>query len=62
METKELKEKIKKEVDNIPEDVLETVLNYLKALTGKSKKNILLSQNLGKILYEDKNLLERLAK
>jgi hypothetical protein len=62
METRELKEKINKVLDNIPDDVLEEVLEYLKSLINKSKNNIVLSHNLGKILDEDKNLLERLAK
>jgi hypothetical protein len=62
METKDLKEKIKNEVDNIPEDALEALLDYLKSLSGKSKRDILLSQNLSKILEEDQKLLQRLAK
>ena len=61
MATKEIKEKINHVIDNIPEDVLEDVLIYLKSLTNKSKNKIHLSQNLSKILEEDKNLLERLA-
>jgi len=48
-------------LNNIPDDVLEDVLRYLKSLTNKSRRSIILSQNLGKILEEDKNLLERLA-
>jgi len=62
METKELKDKIYRALDNIPDDVLEEILEYLKSLTNKSKSDIELSQNLRKILREDKNLLERLAK
>jgi hypothetical protein len=45
----------------MPEEVLEDVFKYLKSLTTKSAKEIRLSQNIGKILKEDKNLLERLA-
>jgi hypothetical protein len=62
METKEIKQKINKVIDNIPDDVLEDVLEYLKTLTAKSKDKIHLSHNLSKILNEDKNLLQRLAK
>jgi hypothetical protein len=62
METKELKDKINRALDNIPDEVLEEILEYLKSLTNKSKSDIVLSQNLGKILKEDKGLLERLAK
>ena len=61
MATKELKDKINKVLDTIPEDVLEEVFTYLKSLTNKSKSKVVLSQNLKKILEEDKNLLERLA-
>lgn len=62
METKELKQKINSVIDSIPEDVLEDVLEYLKSLTTKSKDKVNLSHNLSKILNEDKNLLQRLAK
>lgn len=61
MAAKEIKEKIYKVLDNMPDDLLEDVFKYLKSLTNKSKGDILLSQNLGRILEEDKNLLERLA-
>lgn len=61
MSTKELKDRINKVLDSIPDEVLEEVLKYLKSLTNKSKKDIALSQNLSRILEEDKNLLERLA-
>ncbi|MBN2666119.1 MAG: hypothetical protein JXR67_06380 [Bacteroidales bacterium] len=61
MATKEIKEKIYKVLDNMPDDVLEDVFKYLKSLTNKLKDDILLSQYLGRILEEDKNLLERLA-
>jgi hypothetical protein len=61
MATKELKDMINKVIDNMPEDILEDVFNYLKSMTNKSKSDIILSQNLSRILDEDKNLLERLA-
>ena len=61
MATKEIKEQIYKVLDNMSDDILEDVFKYLKSLTNKSRSNILLSQNLGRILEEDKNLLERLA-
>jgi len=61
MATKEIKERIYKVLDNMSDDILEDVFEYLKSLTNKSRSNILLSQNLGRILEEDKNLLERLA-
>jgi hypothetical protein len=62
MAPKELKDKINKVIDNMPDDILEDVFNYLKAMTSKSRSDIMLSQNLGKIIEEDKNLLEKLAK
>jgi hypothetical protein len=61
MATKEIKERIYKVLDNMSDDILEDVFKYLKSLTNKSRSDILLSQNLGRILEEDKNLLERLA-
>lgn len=61
MTPKQIKDQINNLIDSIPEDVLEDVLEYLKSLPNKSKKEIQLSQNLSKILKEDKNLLERLA-
>lgn len=61
MSTKEIKDKINSVIDSIPDDILEDVLEYLKSLTNKSKKEIQQSQNLSKILSEDKKLLQRLA-
>ena len=61
MAAKDLKDKINQVLDNMSDDVLEDVFKYLKSLTNRSKKDIRLSQNLGKILEEDKSLLERLA-
>jgi len=61
MATKEMKERINRVLDNMSDDILEDVFKYLKSLTNKSKGDILLSQNLGRILEEDRNLLERLA-
>lgn len=58
----EVKEKINNVINDIPEEALEGVLEYLKSLAEKTKKDIRLSQDLSKILHEDKNLLERLAK
>lgn len=61
MATEEIKERINKVLANIPDEVLEDVLDYLKSLMNKSRDKVLLSSNLRKILKEDKNLLERLA-
>jgi len=61
MATKELKERINRVLDSMSDDILEDVFKYLKSLTNKSRSDIILSQNLGRILEDDKNLLERLA-
>jgi hypothetical protein len=61
MAAKEIKEKIYRVLDKMSDEVLEDVLMYLKSLTNKSKNEILLSRNLGRILEEDRNLLERLS-
>jgi hypothetical protein len=62
MSTKDLKDRINKVLDDIPEDVLGDVLEYLKSITHMSKGSIRLTYNLRQILDEDKHLLERLAK
>jgi len=62
MTARDLKDKINQVLDKMPDEVLEDVFKYLKSLTTKSAQEIRLSQNFGKILKEDKNLLERLAK
>jgi hypothetical protein len=62
MSTKELKEEINRVLNDAPDEILESVLDYLKGLLSKSKSNAILSNNLNRILREDKELLERLAK
>jgi hypothetical protein len=62
MAAKEIKDKINRVLDNMSDDILEDVFKYLKAMTNKSRSDIILSQNLGRILEEDKDLLEKLAK
>jgi hypothetical protein len=62
MSKNEVKEQINKVLDNVPDEALESILNYLKELISKSETDIILSNNLNKILSEDKEVLERLAK
>jgi hypothetical protein len=62
MTTNEIKSEIQKTLDNIPENVLQDILDYLRSIQGKSAETIKLSKNLRDILTEDKELLERLAK
>jgi hypothetical protein len=62
MSTKELKEEINKVLSDAPEDILESILDYLKGLLSKPGSNAKLYSNLNRILHEDRELLERLAK
>ena len=62
MTAKEIKSEIQRTLDNIPENVLQDILDYLKVIQGKSTDKIELSKNLRDILTEDKELLERLAR
>jgi hypothetical protein len=62
MSTKELKEEINKVLSDAPDEILESVLDYLKGLLSKSNPHAILSNNLNRILHEDKELLEKLAK
>ncbi len=61
MTAKQIKTEIQKLLDTIPDVVLENILEYLKALQSKSVDSISLSQNMRKILIEDRELLEKLA-
>lgn len=58
----EVKEEIQRIINRLPEDVLSDIWTYLKELENSSKSEIELSAHLRKILTEDKNLLQRLAK
>ena len=58
----EVKEKIAQIVENLPEEVLGSLLEYLKQLEKASIEKKHLSLNLSTILSEDKILLEKLAK
>ena len=62
MTVKEIKSEIQRTLDNIPENVLQDILDYLKSIQGKSADKVKLSKNLRDILTEDKELLDRLAK
>ena len=45
----------------MPEVVLEDILEYLKTVQSKSVDSVNLSQNMRKILIEDRELLKKLA-
>ena len=62
MTTLEIKNEIKKTIDDLPENILNDVLEYLNELKNTSKEKVRLSKNLSSILREDKGLLQRLAK
>jgi hypothetical protein len=62
MTTKELKTEIQKLLDTVPENVLQDLLDYLKQASHQTKDQSELSSYLKKILAEDKQVLEMLAK
>ena len=62
MTTKEIKSEIQKSLDKVPDSVLEDILNFLKQAENQPTDKISLTRNLKKIMTEDKELLERLAK
>ena len=62
MTTEEIKEEINRVIQEVPEDFLEDILSYLKNIEKKSKDDLGAFINLKKILKEDGELLEKLAK
>ena len=62
MTTKEIKSEIQKSLDNVPESVLQDVLDFLKKVENQPTETLNLMKDLRDILTEDKELLERLAK
>jgi hypothetical protein len=62
MSINELKSEIQKALDNVPEFVLEDVLTLLKKAQSQPNDRVALANHLRKILAEDNNLLDRLAK
>lgn len=62
MSTKEIKDEIQKLLNNVPDDVLKDLLKYLKEAQNQTGDKIQLSLHLKKIISEDQELLERLAK
>jgi hypothetical protein len=61
MSVKELKQEIYKAVENMPEEILENILEYFKELEHSSKDRIKMAKNIKTILSEDKELLHKLA-
>jgi hypothetical protein len=61
MSTQEIRSEIHKVVDNMPDDILQNILEYFKTIEHSSKDRVKLSYNLKKILSEDNSLLQKLA-
>jgi len=62
MKTQDIKKKINKAIDEVPESYLPDILLYLNQLKNSSSRNIDTLQNFRKILKEDRTLLSKLAK
>ncbi|MCB0727533.1 MAG: hypothetical protein KDD00_08715 [Ignavibacteriae bacterium] len=61
MSPQELKNEIQKAIDSAPDSVLNEILNYIQLINNTDSEKLKLSQNLNKILKEDKELLKRLS-
>ena len=59
--TKEIKSEIQKSLDNVPDSVLQDILDFLKLAEKHSTERLNLTRNLRDILAEDRELLEKLA-
>ena len=61
MTTKDLRMEINRVMENVPDDFLSEILNYLKEVENKTKQDLSSVQRIKRILKEDKDLLEKLA-
>ena len=61
MTTLELKTAIYKAVDNVPENVLPEILNYINSVQHQSTNKKDLDKFIDKVFKEDDELLRRLA-
>jgi len=57
----QVKTEIQKVLDQVPEEVLTDVLQYLKELQKQPSENIQLAKFMKQTLSEDRELLEKLA-
>jgi hypothetical protein len=62
MSRDELKEEISKVLADVPEDMLEDILDYLKLLVSNPKEKLSMTAKLRQIITEDEELLQKLAK
>jgi len=61
MTINEIKSEIQKSLDNVPESVLQDILDFLKQAENQPADRLNLMRDLRDILAEDKELIERLA-
>jgi hypothetical protein len=57
----EIKIEIQKVLDNVPENVLQDILDLLKGLQNQPLEKLEITHSLRQIIAEDKELLEKLA-
>jgi hypothetical protein len=57
----QLQTEIQKVLNNVPETILQDVLDFLKAYQDQPADKVRLTNTLRQILSEDKELLEKLA-
>ena len=62
MTTKQLKSEIQRLIERVPDAVLQDLIDYLRQAQKQTKEQAELSSYLKKIIREDKELLEKLAK
>ncbi|MXV50966.1 hypothetical protein GS399_08275 [Pedobacter sp. HMF7647] len=62
MTSTQIKTEIQKVLDEVPENALQDVLDFLKDLQSSSSEKIKLTNNVRQILAEDRVLLEKLAR
>ena len=62
MSRDELNEEISKVLADVPEDMLEDILDYLRLLVSNPKEKLSMTAKLRQIISEDEELLQKLAK
>ena len=62
MSKEEIKQEINKVLDHLSDKTLQDILSFLKSIEGKQTFSLADHATLDKILSEDKDLLEKLAK
>lgn len=58
----EIKTEISKELERLPENALENVLNYIKGLLDRTEEEIKHDRSVERIIANNRGLFERLAK